>query len=908
MEYQILLVDDEPHILKALVRLLRQDGIRALTAESGREALEIMSTSPVPLVISDFKMPNMSGTELLAKIEASWPETVRIILSGHADFETVLQALHSGVVHKFLAKPWNNQELIEHIRASLAQVDHSRESTEKQVPTACSYLSSVQDSSASQVQLQVVLDTVFDGIATINQQGIILSVNKAIERIFGYSQVELIGQNISCLMPEPYRSQHNHYLSKFGQGDKGIIGNQRRLVGLRKNGEVFPIELGVNSMEIEGELQFLGMIRDISRRVSAESENKLLIDALEIAQDGFALFGPGDRLLHCNQQFRNLYQECDSAFDKGALCEGVRYDDFFKHCIEKGLFVDAQSDPNKWLKRQSEAHQHLPIIQQYELRPGQWIEIHETRAENGSVIVSHLDISKLKQTQISLLKAVSEAEHANNARGRFLAMMSHEIRTPLNGVLGILQLLQDTPLTPSQLDYVKTALTSGQSLLTIISDILDFTKIEADKLELMMGGCSLSQLTHELVSLFKMRVEEKSIELNLSIDPNLPDLVELDGQRLRQVLLNLVGNGIKFTDTGSVELKLSLTVDHQIQFEVIDTGIGIPSDEQGQVFSEFSTLSNNKDGRVYEGTGLGLAISQKLVVLMGGSITFESEINQGSRFCFRLPLKEVSNQSNRPQIETEVYQLEGRVLLVDDSQTNRLVAKLMLESAGITVVCARDGFEAIECYQPEMFDLILMDISMPGIDGLQTSDRLKHLETWDGIPILALTAYAMPEDKLRFEQHGLQGHIEKPLDKKELLRVLSSYLTVNNQKGFISGGVNQNLDQTSVSKVVVDVSCLDALAADTSEEVLPQLVEIFIQDANQRLKQLSNSQEQDVIERHLHTLASSAALYGLSECSQQARKLERRFMDGQGASVDLPTFILLCEQSLKALNEIISLR
>lgn len=244
MKHKILIVDDEPHILKALGRLLRHENISVLMAESGEAALAIMQQEPVLLVISDFKMPGMCGTELLAKIEASWPETLRIILSVHSDFETVLQAVHSGVVHKFLAKPWNNQELIEHIRTSLAQVDHSREKSEAKNDPLHLSPRQFENHSTSQIQLQVVLDTVFDGIATINRKGVILSVNKAIERIFGYNQRELVGRNISCLMPEPYRSQHDHYLAQYQEpGSKGIIGNQRRLVGLRKNGEVFPIGL-----------------------------------------------------------------------------------------------------------------------------------------------------------------------------------------------------------------------------------------------------------------------------------------------------------------------------------------------------------------------------------------------------------------------------------------------------------------------------------------------------------------------------------------------------------------------------------------------------------------------------------------------------------------------------------------
>jgi len=900
MAYKILFVDDEPHILKALVRLFKQESIDVITANSAQAALDIMQSETIPLVISDYQMPGMLGTELLAKIEANWPSTIRIILSGHSDFETVLHAVHSGVVHKFLAKPWNNKELVEHIRTSLAQLNHAHKDVGKQkVDRGLSSINTIEYS-ASKVQLDVVLDTVFDGIITMSDKGIIVSVNKSVERIFGYQPEELIGEDIACLMPKPYRRQQDYFLSLYHSSDsQDADGNPRSLVGLRKNGEVFPIEISLNSMEINGDLQFLGMIRDISRRVRAESENQLLIDAFEIAQDGFALFSSGGRLLHCNQQFRHLYQACGDA-----LKEGISYKAFFELSIQNGLFVEAQLDPQYWLMHQCEAHQQLPLIKQYELKPGQWIEIHETRAENGSVIASHLDISQLKQTQISLLAAVEQAEHASSARGRFLAMMSHEIRTPLNGVLGLLQLLQDTPLSDAQKGYVDTALISGQSLLTIISDILDFTKIEADKLELISGPCEVSKLCHELLKLFQMRVEEKSIQLTLNLDENLPLLVELDGQRLRQVLLNLVGNGIKFTDVGSVELQVKITPKQRILFEIKDTGIGIPLNEQDQVFSEFSTLSNNADGRIYEGTGLGLAISKKLVELMGGELVFVSTPNLGTVFRFSLPLNELSSKNLPPQTVADTYQFKGTVLLVDDSETNRLVAKLMLESMGVNVVCAFDGFTALECYESNKYELILMDVAMPGIDGLETANRLRQLPEWKDTPIVALTAYAMPDDKKRFKAHGFVGHIEKPLDKKELARAISLYLKAEPTLGGII--IDQGLSEKT--RKVIEISALDQLAADTSEEVLPQLVEVFVRDAEQRIKEIGEDNNADILERHLHTLGSSASLYGLKPCAERARFLELQCKQGIDIGSEIESFIMLCQQSLDALIEAVKVR
>ncbi|WP_415905327.1 response regulator [Neptuniibacter sp. QD48_55] len=893
MDVQVLLVDDEPHILAALKRLMRQARISAATASSGQEALDWLGNNHAEIILSDFRMPSLSGTELLTKIEAKWPETKRIILSGNADFDTVLQAVHSGVVHKFLAKPWSNQELIEHIQSSLSQVETEAGITpqSKQIAPPSTDLSP----QASATQLQVILDTVIDGIVTIDEKGKIVSANTSIEKIFGYSKTDLIGQNVSLLMPEPYRSQHDHYLAQYkGVGLKEVVGNQRRLVGLRKNGEVFPIELSVSEINIEGQSKFLGMIRDISRRVSAESENELLIGALEMAQDGFALFGSGDKLLRFNRQFKDLYSKYGVD-----LSGNITYESFFRSCVEKGLFCEAQGNPEPWIEQQLALHASLPIVEQYELVPNVWIEIHETQADNGAIIVSHLNISELKQTQFSLEQAVAEANLANSARGRFLAMMSHEIRTPLNGVLGLLQLLQDTQLDPSQAKFVESALASGQGLLTIISDILDFSKIEADKLEIIPAPCNLRLLLSQLEQLLMPRVEEKSIALDFQIDPSVPDWIEIDEQRLRQILLNLLSNAIKFTDYGEVSLQVDLQSDLRLDFKVADTGIGIPWDEQGQIFSEFTTISNTQN-RTYEGTGLGLSISQKLVSLLGGELQFSSVPSKGSTFGFSLAVVESVAPANSAVVTGDV-RFNATVLVVDDSATNRIVVEHMLVALGLKTVCVASGAEAIAAYQPGRFQLILMDISMPDMDGYETTERLRLRDDWDCTPIIAFTAYVMPEDREKINRYDMSGYLEKPLDKKVLVQVISPLLAtykVDSSKESIGSVVAD--DGTEL----LEPDYVNQLARDTSEEVLPQLVNVFKEDVDKRLEELSNPDIDDaVLERNLHTIGSSSALYGLMTLSKKARSLEKVCREGGCVRASLLDFLVLAQQSLDCLDQ-----
>ncbi|WP_420597987.1 response regulator [Neptuniibacter sp.] len=897
MYVEVLFIDDEKGVVKSLTRLMRREGISSFSCLSAEQALNWLQTNTVSLIVSDYLMTGMSGTELLAKVEARWPDTGRIILSGHADFDTVLKAVHTGVVHKFLAKPWENQELLEHIKTSLASQlrikhpeNYQANNYHKNCPENCD---------PSDIKLQAVLDTVVDGVITINGMGIIGSVNRSTEGIFGYRSSELVGKNISMLMPEPYRSQHDHYLKEYSSpGLKGILGNQRRLVGLRKDGEVFPIELSVNSMEIDGDTQFLGMIRDISRRVVAESQNQLLLDALEVAQYGVALFGAGDRLIHWNKQFTELYKE-----KRIDLYEGLTYEDFFRQCLSRDLFISEGVDSEKWLSQQLAMHDELPVSVEYQLTSGQWLEIRESQAENGSVIVSHFDISKQKQAQVSLERAVAEAEHANSARGRFLAMMSHEIRTPLNGVLGILQLLQNTQLTEEQTDYIQHAVSAGDGLLTIISDILDFSKIEADKLELISSPCQLSTLISELEQLFRLRVEEKSIQLITTVDSSLPKWVELDGHRLRQVLLNLMGNAIKFTDYGEVSLQVKVEGD-MLVFNVTDTGLGIPLSEQNKVFTEFTTIDHHLKHNQNEGTGLGLAISHKLVSLMGGEISFTSEQGVGTSFTFNIPL--VLAEPTEIEQPKDQLAIRGRVLVVDDSSTNRLVAKAMLENEGVSVICASSGVEAIAIYSSaEQIDLILMDISMPGMDGVETFHRLQQLKGWKQTPVIAFTAHVQLDAKQEFLNEGMQDHLEKPLDKSILLQTISPYLSCMHENESYDCIVEEPIENA----LLLDIAKLDQLARDTSDEVLPELVNVFKSDARSRLNSLAKVEiEESEAKRHFHTLGSSGALYGLIELANKARKLESLCVEGKDFKEELQDFLEMATESLQVLDNHMSER
>ncbi len=585
----------------------------------------------------------------------------------------------------------------------------------------------ISERSQSEARSQALFDNAPDAFISLDSEGNIIEWNDNAVAILGYAKIEVVGKNFSIILP-PQELGLNASYRKCYQKSENIIGVIRELVGQRKDGSHFPLELRTAKIVIDTGSLFLVSARDISERKRAQAEILNLNASLE-------------------QRVKKRTQE--------------------------------------------------------------------------------LELAK------------KSAEAATIAKSEFLANMSHEIRTPMNSVIGMAYLVMKTELNPKQHDLVSKIHQSGQNLLGIINDILDLSKIEAGKMSLEIVDFYLSSILNNITSQMEEQAAKKHIKLSVDIHPAVSGPLRGDPLRLGQVLLNLMSNALKFTAKGEVSVRVNALENSAdkilLHFEVQDSGIGISAEQSVRLFQSFHQADASTT-RKYGGTGLGLAISKKLVALMGGEIGVVSSPGKGSVFAFTVYLQHGDAQAviANEEMNESVSFPQANILLVEDNLFNQQVGKGLLEEAGAHVVLASNGQEALDLMRVLQFDVVLMDVQMPVMDGLEATRQIRATPALASNIVIALTANAGTEDQERCRAAGMDDFITKPISPKILYATLAKYLdTVPLQKINLSATTAANAGDSSV----IDLSVLTQLLGNDQPKII-EYAKLFVLSMQDSMKEI----------------------------------------------------------------------
>jgi PAS domain S-box-containing protein len=636
-----------------------------------------------------------------------------------------------------------------------------------------------------------------DAIIGMAPDGTITSWNQGAERLYGYTAAEAVGQSIVMTMPVQSHEEAFVLLKNIADG---VVLERYEARRLRKDGSLVDVAITLSSAHDESgrTIGASAIVRDTTERRRAESvlreseeRYRCLVENLHL---GITLIDEQYRILAVNQSHARMVgrsvQDCI-----GEQCFRVfeKRDRPCSHCPGAVAMSTGQR-----------AEVESTGVRDDGIRYGARVQAFPVRAADGAIqgfIELVEDITDRKNAERELTVAKQAAEAASRAKSEFLANMSHEIRTPMGAVLGFADLLLESVTAPEAVDAVKTIRRNGQYLLDLINGILDLSKIEAGKLTVDREPCSPLEIADEVVALMHVRAEAKSLRLEMKCEGTVPDVIYSDRTRLRQILVNLVGNAIKFTELGLVRVivrgaALAGPLGF-LQFDVTDTGIGMSPEHQTRLFQPF-TQADASTSRRFGGTGLGLTISKRLAEMLGGDIFVRSRLGEGSTFTLALPTAPPERAAAAqprgettppaspvsPAVDVSHLRLSGRVLLAEDGPDNQRLVSFLLRRAGAEIVVADNGQIAVDLARKSLadgtpFDIILMDMQMPVMDGYAATRTLRA-DGWAG-PIIAVTAHAMVEDRQRCLAAGCTDYLPKPIDKAGLLGRVALHLEAARQ-------------------------------------------------------------------------------------------------------------------------------
>jgi PAS domain S-box-containing protein len=625
--------------------------------------------------------------------------------------------------------------------------------------------------------LAAVVEFSEEGIVAVSVDKRVLSWNRGAEAIYGFSAEEILGKSVfSTIIPPERREEYDRFFSRVLAGETLV-----RFESERRRGDGQRVDVALTYCPVKNQR---GEVIGVSAIVRDITHAKATRQALHESEQRYRLLFERNLagVFRCSLQGILLeYNDAGArilGYDSGADLVGRPATDIFFDPADKNVSDQKMADHG------TASNQEIRVRR----KDGSsgWIMANTTMVNGASgreIEGTFVDITLLKQAEEQMRLAKEAAEAANRAKSEFLANMSHEIRTPMNGVIGMIDLALDTDLTAEQRDYLATIKSSAGALLEIINDILDFSKIEARKLELERVPFSVKEVVRTTVKEFSVQARNKQLSLQSDFSADLPDVAIGDPGRLRQILMNLVGNALKFTNRGEIMVRVTRLHQDTLQFSVSDTGIGICAEKQKNIFEAF-VQADTSSTRQYGGTGLGLAIVSQLVALMQGRIWLESKPGDGSTFYFTarfdLAIAAPTKDETRSREEriTAAPMAKLHILIADDNLVNLRLARSLLVKQGHSAVAVGSGREALAALEQQNFDLVLMDVQMPDMDGFETTKAIRAQEriSKKHLPIVAMTAHAMIGDRERCLAVGMDSYVTKPVDATKLFTAIADAL------------------------------------------------------------------------------------------------------------------------------------